>query len=81
VSIGGQSFTYQNYGGSLPQLVLKANHASGAVDVLAALKYLESVGQVPSTATISQLDFGWELCNTAGTTVDFAVNGYSISAS
>jgi hypothetical protein len=31
--------------------------------------------------TVDEIDFGFELCNTAGTTQTFAVNGYSLSAS
>jgi hypothetical protein len=81
VGIGGQSFTYQNYQGGLPQMVLSSNAASGTIDILAVLHYLQSMGQVSANAAIGELDFGWELCNTAGTTQNFAVTGYSLSAS
>jgi hypothetical protein len=81
VTIAGQSYTYMNYGGGLPILVLNSNAASGTIDVLAALKYLQSIGQVSANATLAQLDFGWEICNTAGTTQTFQVNNYSISMS
>jgi hypothetical protein len=81
VNIGGQSFTYQNYRGGLPQIVLNSNAPSGTIDILGVLHYLQSIGQVSANAAIGEIDFGWELCNTAGTTQHFAVTGYSLSAS
>jgi hypothetical protein len=80
VSISGLAFTYENYRGGLPILALNTNQASGTIDVLAALKYLESIGQVSPTATLSQLDFGWEICSTVGAQT-FQVTDYSITAS
>jgi putative cell wall-binding protein len=81
VNVAGQSFTYMNYGGGLPILALNTNQASGTVDVLAALRYLQSIGQVSPDATLSQLDFGWEICNTSGQSLTFKMSNYSISAS
>ena len=81
VNIGGQSFTYQNYHGGLPQMVLNSNAPSGTIDILGVLHYLQSIGQVSASAAIGELDFGWELCNTARTTQHFAVTDYSLSAS
>lgn len=81
VNIGGQSFTYQNYRGGLPQMVLNSNAPSGTIDILGVLHYLQSIGQVSANAAIGEVDFGWELCNTAGTTLHFAVSRYALSAS
>ncbi len=80
VPIGGKSFTYMNYGGGLPILVLNSNSASGTIDILGALKYLQSIGQVSSSATMAQLDFGWEICSTDGVTQNFKVTSYSLTA-
>jgi hypothetical protein len=55
VDIGGQSFTYENNGRGLPQLVLNTDGASDSVNILAALQYLHSIGAVSSSATIEQL--------------------------
>jgi hypothetical protein len=81
VTIAGQSYTYQNYNNGLPQLVLNTNSPSGTVDILAALKYLQSIGQVGANASIGQLNFGWEICNTAGQTLNYAITGYTLSGS
>lgn len=75
---GNPTFTYMNYQGELPQLVVDGNQASGTINILSALKYLESIGFMPTTATIGQLDFGWELCNTGGTTQTFRASGYTL---
>lgn len=80
VSSGGNSWTYMNYGGGLPILKLNTNATSGTIDILAALQYLQSIGQVSTTATIGQLDFGWEVCSTVGTQ-NFAMTGYTLSMS
>jgi hypothetical protein len=81
VSIGGQRFTYQNYNGGLPQLVLNNNETSGTIHLLAMFKYWESIRVLPPTAQISQVEFGWEICNTAGKLLTFQLTGYSLAGS
>jgi hypothetical protein len=77
VTIGGHSYTDMNYGGGLPILRLNTNTAAGSVDILAALKFWQSQGEVSATAGISQIDFGWEICNVSN--LNYAVNGYSLT--
>jgi len=79
VTVGGQQYRYQNYGGGLPQMVLLTNQASANIDILGVLNYLKTQGQVSDSATIGQIDFGWEICSTVGTQT-FSVNAFSLSA-
>jgi hypothetical protein len=84
-SIGGLSFDYQVFDGSLPQLVLMPNQASGTVDLLAVLKFLQTqqLGGAPvvaAGAALDQLDFGVEICDTHGHMLRFATSDYSIDA-
>lgn len=81
VSIGAHTFTYQNYNGALPQLVLNTNETSGTIHLLAAFKYWESIGVLSAHALLSQIQFGWEICNTAGKSLTFRLTDYSLSGS
>jgi hypothetical protein len=78
-TLGGQPVTYMNYG-SEQILSFDHNQASGTVDILAALQYLQSLGVEPANATIGQIDFGWEICNTAGQALTFGISNYSLTA-
>ncbi len=83
VTIGGQSYTYMAYpnAGGTPQFVLNSNATSATVDILGVLEYLVTQGTEPANAMIGELDFGWEICNTAGQTLHFQSTGYTLSAS
>ena len=60
-------------------MVLNTNETSGTINIKDVLNWLEANdAQVPSTATIGEIDFGWELCSTVGTQT-FAVNGYTLT--
>ena len=60
---------------------MNTNEASDSVNILAALQYLQSIGEVSSNATIEQIDFGWEICNTAGQSLNFSLNNYELTES
>jgi hypothetical protein len=81
-TLSGFPFTYYVYGGpgGLPIIKLNTNHKSATIDILAALKYFQSVGAVASNASISQVNFGWEICSTGGVPETFNVTGYSLTA-
>ncbi len=85
VSIGGASYNYQVYGGNLPQLVLTTNQSNGTIDLLGVLKFLQAQklngkAAVSPGASLDQLDFGIEICDTHGRTLHFATSGYGIAA-
>jgi hypothetical protein len=67
-------------GNDIVTLVSRANHASGAVDLLNVLKWLQSAGYTSANAGVDQIDYGFELCSTSGVTETFAVNGYTLDA-
>jgi hypothetical protein len=61
--------------------VRKTNSSSSTVDLLAGLKFLESRGQLSGTDKLWQVNFGWEICSTAGASETFTVSNYSVSSS
>jgi hypothetical protein len=62
-------------------LVLDSNQASGSVNVLADLDWLESNGYMPAGSGLNQIDFGWEICSTGGTAQTFTMSNFGIQAS
>jgi hypothetical protein len=55
---------------------LNHNETSGQTHILAALQWLIGHGYIPSSVTLTQVDFGWEIASTAGKPLDFAVTSY-----
>ncbi len=85
VAIGNQTYNYQVYGNSLPQLVLTTNQANATIDLLAVLRFLQGqqLGGAPvvaAGATLTQLDFGIEICDTHGHSLHFSTSDYHIAA-
>jgi hypothetical protein len=84
VMIGGVSFTYMAYqtcASGTPQFVRNDNASSGTVDLLGTLNYLISQGVEPANSTLGEIDFGWEICNTAGQSLNFSSSGYTLTGS
>jgi hypothetical protein len=81
-TIGGIPMTYYVYGGAggLPIIKLNTNQRTGTIDILDGLRYFQSKGAVASNATISQVNFGWEICSTGGVAETFEVTDYSLTA-
>jgi hypothetical protein len=79
-TLSGVPTTLMNYGSELI-LSFDHNQPSGTVDLLAALKYLQSIGRVPPSAVIGQIDFGWEICSTARQALTFQVTHYTLHGS
>jgi hypothetical protein len=86
LTIAGQSYTLMESCGSTcaPQsdeimLVHNTNATTGTENVLADIEYLQGAGYVPAATGISEVNFGWEICGTAGTTENFALNSYSLT--
>ena len=79
-TFGGQKWTLLQYHGGELIWSLNGNEHSGAVDVLAMLRDLQSRGLESSGAAISQIDFGFEICSTGGAPETFAVSSYTVTA-
>jgi hypothetical protein len=52
--------------------------ASGTVDIAAILKWINTTGWY-NNPTLSGVQCGWEITNTAGTQKDFTMNSYSVT--
>jgi hypothetical protein len=74
-AISGQSFTVWRRDPTYT-FALNGNETSGQVNVLAILQWLMKQGYVPGGATLTQVDFGWEIASTGGGPQDFAVTNY-----
>lgn len=74
----GQEFSVWTYGGSEFIFALNHNEASGQTDILSSVEWLIHRHRVPSTATIDQAEFGWEIASTGGHPLTFQVTGYSL---
>jgi hypothetical protein len=81
-TLGGLPFTFYVYGGAggLPIIKLDTSQRSGTIDILAGLQYLQSKGYIASNGTLSQVNFGWEICSTGGVAETFDVTSYSLTA-
>jgi hypothetical protein len=84
-TVGGQDWTLYQFGGgeliwSLGAPGTFAQQSSGTVDLLALLHWLQDNGFAASSATIGQIDFGWEICSTGGTSEPFTVSRYDLKS-
>jgi hypothetical protein len=76
VTLGGVPYHFMNNG----VLVFTRDTMvkSGSVDILAAFKYLVSVGLLKTTDIPMQLEYGVEICSTNGTE-SFPMNGVTFT--
>jgi len=51
----------------------------GTIHLLKMMDWLESHGYLSSSATLTQVNFGWEICSTDGKPMDFTVTRYSLT--
>jgi len=90
MTMDGQGWTVHRYGGAGAEIIFVldgaggqgtcAQETSGTVDVKAGFDWLTSNGFVTGPEVVTQMNTGWEICSTAGTTEPFAVTSYSIGA-
>lgn len=84
VSLDGNTWTlYAGNNGSNPtySFVRSGNEASGTVNILDLLKYLENTKDYFSNPTLSTIQYGWEISGTNNAQENFTINNYSASAS
>jgi len=62
--------------GSIFTFVLNHNETSGETHILASLQWLMEHRYVPAGATLTQVNFGWEVASTDGRPMDFAMTSY-----
>jgi hypothetical protein len=49
--------------------------------LLSALRWLVKKRLISNSATMTQVNFGWEICSTDRKPLDFTVTGYGLSSS
>jgi hypothetical protein len=90
VTIAGQEWTPHRYPNSSEFIWMLdgsggagtcAQQASGTIDLLALLKWMQANGYAAPGATISLVDGVWEICSTGGQPETFTVSKYSLTAS
>ena len=79
-TFGGQKWTLLQYHGGEVIWFLNASKQSGAVNILAMLRDLQSRGLASPGAAIGQIDFGFEICSTGGAPETFSVSRYMLTA-
>jgi len=66
--------------GSIYTFVLNHNETSGVTHILTAIQWLIQHHYVPAAATLTQVNFGWEIASTGGNPMDFTVTNYWLQA-
>lgn len=74
-TIFGQHFAVW-HGGSDYTFALDHNETKGMTHIQASLKWLIRHGHIKASATLTQVNFGWEIASTNGVPKDFAVTKY-----
>lgn len=66
--------------GGTDSFVLHGNQAKGTVHVLALLDWLDQNRYIAATATVNDVEYGWEICSTNGRPENFTMLGYKLTA-
>jgi hypothetical protein len=75
--IDGQRFRVY-VAGRTKSFVLSHNETSGRVNYLAVLRWLHDHGMLKSADSLTQLNFGWEICDTDGKPQVFTVHSLTL---
>ncbi len=51
---------------------------SGTVHILSALRILAGRGDIPASSTVTDVQFGWEICSTGNAPLHFEVENYAV---
>jgi hypothetical protein len=77
-TISGQRFSVWKYGSSEFIFSLNHNETTGTTNILASLEWLMKHGYVPSNATLTEAEFGFEVASTNGKPETFRVTSYGL---
>jgi hypothetical protein len=75
--IDGQKFDVY-FAGRTKSFVLTKNETSGTINYYAILSWLHKDGTLASSDTLSQFNFGWEICDTGGKALTFTVHSLTL---
>jgi hypothetical protein len=76
-----QTWGLCRFGSELIWKLTGGNEQTGSVNILSMVTWLEKHGYMPSSSTITDLSYGFEICSTGGRNENFQVNSFSITAS
>jgi hypothetical protein len=76
-TIFGQHFAVWR-GGTTYTFALDHNETTGVTHILASVSWLISHGYVKANATLTQVNFGWEIASTDGQPKDFTITRYGL---
>lgn len=71
---------YETSDRSYMAFVREGNASSGTVDLFAALNFLKGRGDLAASDVLWQVNFGWEICSTAGVPETFTISNYSLTS-
>ncbi len=79
--LSGQHFRVYRGNAHMVSLVLLSgtHETTGSVNLLLALRWLVDHGYLRSSASLTQVDFGWEIVSTDGRPLEFTLHSYSLS--
>jgi hypothetical protein len=81
VRLNHQEFGVYRNGAAMFSFTLTGQQeTAGKVDILAFLRWLVGHHYLQASDGLRQLDFGWEIATTDGTTLDFRMRQYALSA-
>jgi len=76
-----RKFAVWQSGSAMYSFVLSnGRQTRGKIDILSFLQWLVHHGYLSASATMTQIDFGWEIASTDGIPLDFTMKGYSLSS-
>jgi hypothetical protein len=81
VTIGGQTWTAWKGNGGYMAFVASSNVSAGTLNLLAFFRWVIARGWVPSDSTLSQVDYGVEICSTNGAPATFTFRNFAVNVS
>jgi hypothetical protein len=81
VTISGQKWTAWKGNGNYMAFVANSNVSAGTVNLLAFFQWVIAKGWVPGNSTLSQIDYGVEICSTNGAPATFSFSNFAVAVS
>ena len=78
-TILGQEFSVWHRG-RIWTFLLNRHQAAGQTHILGALRWLISHQDIPASATLAQVAFGWEIVSTGSAPMDFTISRYWVTS-
>jgi hypothetical protein len=78
VTLSGNTYTIHR-SGSYIAYDMPSTKTSGTVNILEIMQDMVSRGFITNSTPVTQIDYGIELCDTAGTPVKFELNNFSLT--